>query len=60
MIIMITTMDDTVYVIILYDIYNITYHTDYYQNTVFLVVWLAIIFPADLNMLNGQVCMVFQ
>ena len=31
-------MDDTVYVIILYGIYNITYHTDFYQNTVFLVV----------------------
>ena len=38
----------------------ITNHTDFYQNTVFLVVWLAIIFPADLNILNGQVCMVFQ
>ena len=33
---MIPTMDDTVYVIKLYDIY-ITYHTDFYQSTVFLV-----------------------
>ena len=37
MIIMITTIDDTVYVILLYDI-HITYHTDFYQNSVFLVV----------------------
>ena len=56
---MITTMDDTVYNIIRHMI-HITNHTDFYQNTVFLVVWLAIIFSADLNILNGQVCMVFQ